>query len=165
MEPDSKRIIFLDSDGVIQPHTGSNAMRSGHLTDRLLEDLCQRYDPALVREGDPYDLAAAFWDWDPGALGRLKYLCRRTGSRIVLHSDWTKNTRQERLKLFFALHGMQEYILDVCNRTADSVVSAGAEKVNAIRSWLAEHEGGAAEYLVLDDRDFSWEFGRHCVCT
>ena len=78
-----KNIIFLDIDGVIQPY--GHEFRFSHDIDQSIARLCERYDPALVNEGDPWDIVAAYYDLPScaGIMARLSYCIPRGSSLTV----------------------------------------------------------------------------------
>ena len=166
-----KNIIFLDIDGVIQPYR--HEYRFGHSIDHSLAMLSEMCDPILVKEGDPWDIVAAYYDWDEIAMGRLAKLCRHCGAYIVLHSSWIEFNSLERLRLFFSFYGLADYVLDVCpevtqNEKDESREKAGYyidEKAIKIRKWLKLHANEVRDYIVIDDHDMSWSFGEHFLIT
>ena len=166
-----KNIIFLDIDGVLQPY--GSKRRFAHDMDATIEKLCQRYDPEVVNRGDKYDVVAAYYDWDEIAIGRIAFLCRHTGSYIVMSTGWRQWNDTERFRLFLSFYGLEDYLLDTCENVPDNEMSEirkstdyfVAEKVVAIRKWLDAHKDEVNRYLVIDDYDMTYEFGANFLLT
>ncbi|MBQ9010576.1 MAG: hypothetical protein IJ088_14810 [Clostridia bacterium] len=133
--------------------------------DKTIEMLRETYDPKLVDEGDPWDIATAYYDWDEVAMAWLAKICRHCGAFIVLHSSWIQWNSLERLKLFFSFYGLSEYVLDKCPEVGAETIKAERkrcgyfvdEKVIKIRKWLQEHADMVRQYtmfiFVRADRD------------
>ena len=171
LQSEKKNIIFLDIDGVIQPY--ENKYRFYHSFEKTLDLLKKKYPAKYIDEGDKFDICAAYYDWDEIAMGRILYLCRHTGSYIVLHSAWIKYSSLERFKVFFDFYGLSDYLLDKCECIEDSNMRVSRkqygyyvdEKVIEINRWLDKHNNEVENYVVIDDLDMSWEFGTHFIYT
>lgn len=134
-------IIFLDIDGVLQPHTASD--RFTHDLKALRDRFTHELDPGYATL-DPYDIGAVHHDWHPEAVGHLKQLCELTGARIVVSSNWREGRTRERLLLLFRLQGLDELIDDV---TPSLPLSPRDEEIAA---WLAVHPE-VDRFVILDD--------------
>lgn len=166
-----KSIIFLDIDGVIQPY--HSQMRHEYDLDAMIEKLCEKYDPEVVRRGDKYDVAAAYYDWNEIAVGRIAYLCHHMEAYIVMSTGWRQWNDNERFRLFLSFYGLEDYLLDTCEnisfeemektqKDSDHYVE---EKVVAIRKWIEAHKDDVDRYLVIDDKDMTYEFGTSFLYT
>ena len=117
LEKGKKNIIFLDIDGVLKSY--GSQKRFAHDIDATIDYLCERYDPEVVKHGDVHDVAAAFYDWDEIAVGRIAYLCRHTGSYIVMSTSWRQWNDTERFRLFLSFYGLEDYLLDTCENVPE----------------------------------------------
>ena len=166
-----KNIIFLDIDGVIQP--SYNQMRHDHDLDAMLEYLCTKYDPNVVRHGDKYDVAAAYYDWNEIAVGRIAYLCHNADAYIVMSTGWRQYNNTERFRLFLSFYGLDDYLLDTCENIPYEEMSQIRkekgyfvdEKAAAIRRWIEAHKEEINRYIVIDDMDMTYEFGTSFIHT
>lgn len=71
---------------MIQPY--DQRERFDHDLGKLVDYLCDKYNDPIYGEMDKYDVGAAYYDWDDGAVGILTKLIRVTASYVVIHSDW-----------------------------------------------------------------------------
>ena len=153
--PNTKSIVFLDFDGVIIPY--NNDSRWYHDLKKLAIYLSKKYRNDIYLKVPEGDLGGAFFDWDLTALGRLRKILDETASEIVIHSDYRIFDTLEQLKAMFRLYGMDEYILDVCEK--------GPDKEEAIRNYLYQNSDNIENYVVLDDNPELDVFNDHFVLT
>lgn len=166
-----KNIIFLDIDGVIQPY--NNQRRHDHDLDAMIEYLCTKYDPDVVRHGDKYDVAAAYYDWSEIAVGRIAFLCHNANAYIVMSTGWRQYNDTERFRLFLSFYGLEDYLLDTCNNLPHEEMEKIRkekgyfvdEKAAAIRRWIDNHKDEINRYIVIDDKDMTYEFGTSFIYT
>lgn len=139
------KIIFMDVDGVLN------------------------YTKWYVDDRNPGNLYGQEGDIDPECVRRIVNICKRTGAKIVLSSDWRidKNSigRLERAGFPEGLIFSQtpELIWTLFNSpTSTEDYSRGRE----INMWLTEHPD-TYNYVIIDDReDFSDEQKRfHYICV
>ena len=118
MEDKNLKIVFLDIDGVLQPH-GSQERFDHIIRDNDNEFTCK---PSLYnrlqylhqidyRQYNPYDVAAVYFDWDKTAIALLKVVLEYAQAKIVLSSDWRMDGFQ-RMKDFFTIYGLENYLID-----------------------------------------------------
>ena len=65
-----RTVIFLDIDGVLQPH--GRQERFNHDLEALRVQLAARYQNDDYLTMDRYDLGAVYYDWDKAAVERLR---------------------------------------------------------------------------------------------
>lgn len=151
-----KSIVFLDFDGVIIPNHSNS--RWDHNLNELRNYLTKRYNDERFLKANPGNLGASYYDFDPLALGRLRKLLDDTYSEVVIHSDYRYNTKLEEFKLLFKIHGMDDYIIDVCNPKE--------EKDIAIKRYLSRNENDIESYVIFDDDiKINRGFGEHFILT
>lgn len=137
------KIIFLDIDGILN------------------------YTEWYVSDRNPGNLYGQEGDIDPLCSKRINTICRETGAKIVLSSDWRISWPYciDRLEKGGIEKGL---IVDktpehmwIQHRTNDFVdwTSRGAE----IEDWLSQHPE-CDEFAIIDDRtDFTEEQKEHFV--
>lgn len=112
------KVVFLDIDGVLQPHGSRN--RFSHMKE--IGELCEKLheqNPSFdyanwvenVKFAD-YDVAAVYYDWDIPSVERLCKVLDTTGARIVLSTNW-KEKGLEPMRALMAMHGLDKYLLTI----------------------------------------------------
>lgn len=135
------RIVFLDIDGVIAQ--GSKNDWYIHDINKTIDYLVNKYKDDIYKRMKQYDVLAAYYDWDPLSIGKLKKLLDITYSEIVILSNFRFGNTMESLKALFKLHAMDEYILDRC--------PAFDDKIDAINEYL---NGNIVDnYVIFDDNE------------
>jgi hypothetical protein len=104
----TRQVIFLDIDGVLQPYGRQD--RFNHDLEQLKKDLAFKYNNDEYLEMDMYDLGTVWYDWDKGAVERLRKLCIAVPVEIVISSDWRRSSSLSRLKDYFKLHDLDRYV-------------------------------------------------------
>lgn len=128
---EKQKYIFLDIDGVLNS------------------------DKWYVSENNPGNLNGKEGDLDPECVNRLNNICKETGAKIVLSSDW-------RISWPYCIDRLENGGINkglIVDKTPEhmwlpyfSDKSRGSE----ISSWLSTHE--CERYVILDDRkDFTEE--------
>ena len=139
------KIIFLDIDGVLQPLGSSK---------RLFYDVTQAVGEAVYESGDeaymymdPYDVAAAKYDWHPKAMENLRSILVATGAVIIMESDWRIYTDIYEMRLLFKLWKLDKYI--------EGILPSG-DKQDVIDAYLKDHPETEA-WVVVDDIDLGYK--------
>ena len=140
------RTIFLDIYGVLQ--TGQ--IRHDHDNELLKKYLYEKYNDERYLEMKPADIGAVFYDWRPMSIGFLKELIYRTGSNIVISSDWKDNHPFDLLKAYFKVYDMEDYVVDT--------TKPGLDKREAINLYLSEHPE-IKKHIIYDDCNWYKDFG------
>lgn len=112
------KVIFLDIDGVLQPHDNRN--RFSHIKE--IGELCVElhkknpsFDYAKWTKDfkfASYDIAAVYYDWDKVSVERLRKVLDTTGARIVLSSNW-KEKGMEAMRGLMEIHGLGNNLLTI----------------------------------------------------
>jgi len=139
------KVIFLDIDGVIQ----YDQKRFDHNMEATCLMLAAKYNDNIYVEMKPYDVCAAYYDWNNIAIGILHELLETTHANIVLSSDWRESKSFTEMKALFRLYNLDRYFIDCCNPSIG--------KKEAIIEYVDNHK--LDKYMVVDDINFYQEFG------
>ena len=153
-ENKKQNILFLDIDGVIQPY--HNQERFNHDMDKTVEFLCKKYNTDIYKTMDKYDVCAAFYDWDDSAIGFIKKLVYEYSFKIVFSTGWREYNNLEQLKALFLLYDLDEFCIDNIEK---------GSKVRCINEYLTKHIKDINKYIIIDDQDFTLEFGHHFLLS
>ena len=143
-----RMVIFLDIDGVLQPHSSNKRFK--HDLEELSRDLSLRFNEDYLSM-DKYDLGAVFYDWDKDAVKRLRSLCIETNADIVISSDWRTYSPLTRLKDYFRIHDLDKYV------TGEIPQTSGKRRCGQVTEYL-ESNPDITKFVILDDshvRDFN----------
>ena len=155
----SRKVIFLDIDGVISPTFDGEHMRQKDEYEKRQP----KYDSTVYTEKSavyagedeqkwihPYDFYTIETRWDQASIRRINELLRNTDSVCVLESSWinTYNT-SERMKAVLCLAGMEERYAGI---------APGGSKNEGIDAYRAEHPE-IDRFIVIDDDDY-WDFAK-----
>lgn len=154
---EQRNIIFLDIDGVLQPHESKK--RFEYAPEPLIDYLCKKTNNEIYKRIDSYDLRATYYDWDEISIGYIIKIARRGNATIVLESDW-RTKGYEVMKALFAIYGMEDLFVDQIDPDLD--------KAAGIRKYLEEHKGEYNNYIIIDDGNFfkeDKELEEHLVLT
>ena len=101
-------------------------------------------------EMDMYDLGTVWYDWDKGAVERLRKLCIAVPVEIVISSDWRRSSSLSRLKDYFKLHDLDRYVTGTIDQIPDKF------RCGEITEYLKNNRD-IHRFVILDDghtRDF-----------
>lgn len=154
-------VIFLDIDGVLQPL--DNQDRFNQDMDRLRKEVAVKYDNDQYLEVNKYYLAAVYYDWDKEAVELVRKLCVDENARIVISSNWRLYNSLLRLRDYFRLHLLDQYIV---GQTVKSPKSPHY-RCDEIMQYLNIHPA-LKSFVIIDDRyvrEFSTIFPDNFVHT
>lgn len=109
------KVIFLDIDGVLQPHGRQDRFKHMEEIDQLTEQLNRELDydfdyTQLCKESRfaSYDIMAVYYDWDKNSVEFLRRLLDEEGAKIVLSTDW-REKGDDVMKALLAIHHLEKY--------------------------------------------------------
>ena len=140
------RVVFLDIDGVLQPHWAEE--RWNHSFDETIDNLVEEHSNDIYRHMDRYDVAAARWDWDEGAVENIRCLCEQAGAVIMVESDWREYNDENQMRALLAIWGLDEYYV---GNTVSGPYGARVSKDESIRDYVEQHVDELASYVIIDD--------------
>ena len=160
-ETQSRTVIFLDIDGVLQPPM--NQMRFKQDREALRQRLAEDLDDDSYLDMDEYDLAAIYYDWDKEAVEWLRGLCRDFNAEIVIISDWRRNKSLSQLRAYFRIHNLDNHVTD----KTDEGGGAPHYRAGEVKSYLDSHPK-IKRFVIIDDgyrRESETLFPEHFVHT
>lgn len=91
-----------------------------------------------------------FFNMDIYTVNFLRWICKKTGAKIVISSTWRYNHGKEFWTTIFGEHLHPDYKTpDLC-RKRESGVWTNVTRGQEIQAWL-DRGTGAEKYLILDD--------------
>lgn len=137
-----KKVVFLDIDGVLQPDKNHNRFENN------LDELKQtwgRVNPDYLTL-DKWDMGATYFDWDLGAVDRLRKLLKLHDAKIVISSNWRTSKNLHKLRLLFNFYDLDKYVADV---TVILDFKRGGRSAE-IQQYLDTHPE-IEKFVILDD--------------
>ncbi|MYB35494.1 MAG: hypothetical protein F4X92_10355 [Gammaproteobacteria bacterium] len=147
-EPKDRAVIFLDIDGVLQPY--SSQKRFDHDLHELLKTLAAEYDDELYLELDRFDLGCICFDWDIGAVERVRSICEDFRAEIVLSSDWRRGKSVEALKAYFRIHKLHYYVKDKTDNRRWGDKQPEDSRAGEVKEYLDAHPD-IKRFVIIDD--------------
>jgi len=141
-----RTIIFLDIDGVLQPHHQQD--RFNHDMEKLREELAERFNNPDYLEMDRYDLAAVYYDWHKDAVERLRTLCIDYKAEIVISSAWRRSSPLYTLQCFFRIYDLHEYVVDVTVQDSQAPLFRAGE----VKQYVDTHPE-IERFVIFDDQE------------
>jgi hypothetical protein len=151
-----RNIIFLDIDGVLQPVGKQDRFK--HDMDELKIQLASEYQDEGFLNMDKYDVAAVYYDWDKGAVERLRNLVKAGDAEIIISSDWRLYNPFPKINYFFKIYQLDPFV------TGDTPISKKSRS-DDIAQYL-EHHDDVQNFVILDDNyrsEFEEKYPDHFV--
>lgn len=136
---------------MLQPHGKQD--RFDHSLEQLRIDLAAKYNNDEYLQMDMYDLGAVYYDWDKEAVERLRKLCVDVPAEIVISSDWRVFSPLSRLKDYFRLHELDQFVTGVIEQLP------GRNRCEEITHYL-KNNPDVIGFLIVDD-DSYWRFDQY----
>lgn len=159
----TRKVIFLDIDGVLQPLDSEERFKYINESDKLKEKLVKELNDEVYLKMHSYDLCAVYYDWNKEAVANLKKVLDEKGAELVISSSWREYSPIEILKGFFKIHGIEEYVTEYLPFKT-SVDKHSHYRANLIQGYLDTNKD-IEQYLVLDDINLSDAFPTNYINT
>lgn len=147
-----KPIIFLDIDGVINPHRPIHTAPVDYELNKKLAD--QKNDPGFLKLYI-YFTNQIYYGFDKTACILIKKLIEEFDAKIVLTSSWRLLYSKKDLYYLFKILHMESAFMDI---TEDII-----PRYKAIEDYIQKHK--VTDYIVIDDADLGQHFGFHQIKT
>lgn len=142
-----QKVIFLDIDGVLQPLSARK--RFDHDLIKLQSEFASK--DQTYADMNRYDIGAVYYDWHEQAIFNLKKLCQKYNAKIVVSSAWRERKSKNHLLKLFALHDLDQYVVD----TTPILERFGVNRADEVSLYLKQHPH-IHDYVILDDCDFNF---------
>lgn len=167
------KVVFLDIDGVLQPHANKNRFQHINEIDAIVGDLNEKFPQyadwqQFTEKAGQYDITAVMYDWDQGAVDRLRHVLDTTGAKIVLSTDWRyKDTPM--MKALLALHGLDKYLVGSTYFIKDYNVGYGDDDYKERYERVAKNRAAYRQFKAYmqkcfdeayppkEDEEYSWK--------
>ena len=139
------KIVFLDIDGVLQPHDSENRF---YMSDKSLVDELSKKHNINYSDYSIYDVMAVYYDWDEQAIARLKYILEKTNAKIIISSDWRSEKKPNKMADLLEIHGLGKYWF-ADNEINHDYIPNPQRRALEIKNSLAKYP--IEDFVVLDD--------------
>ena len=137
----TRKIVFLDIDGVLQPFGTNN--RFQYDMDEEVDKLCRQFNTDIYRHMDKYDVTAVKFDWDGEAVSLLKGILDATSAEIVLETSWAIYNSFDEMKALFRIWELDSHVTDV--------IPEPRRKDAGITQYVELYGSNITSYCIIDD--------------
>lgn len=154
------RVVFLDIDGVLQPHNSFERFK--YMNNDTISYLSNKYNCDYFKY-DSYDVCSVYVDWSNDAVERLKYILDYTGSKIIVSSNWRDSKNIYKMRDLFKIKGLDKYWKDD-NPYIINQENYYRERACEINASINKYD--ISNYVILDDMvELIRYFPDNFVCT
>lgn len=142
------KIVFLDIDGVLQPY--DSEMRFYSLdkdNKKIINELSKKMNVDYTQYS-PYDVLAVYYDWNPQAISRLKYVLDSTESLIISTTDWRNERFPNKIPDLLKIHSLNKYWFQD-NIDLKSIPNRRERRAKEIEDSLKRYP--IDNFVILDD--------------
>ena len=141
------KVIFLDIDGVIQPYDADYRFYAIKEQNEKINILSKEYK-VDYSQYSAYDVMAAYYDWNPQAISRLKYILEQTNAKIISSTDWKRDNKPFLIRDLLKLYNLDKFWY------ADNIIIKDQKPIYEIRNLEIQDSLSKYpidNYVILDD--------------
>lgn len=145
-----KPCIFLDIDGVINPHRRKNSYQFDY---NLPNVLAKELNHPKIATLNAYLVNQIYHCFSKESIQYIKELIKKYDAQIIITSSWRLVYTLDQLKTMFDIFDLGKYIIGTT-----PLISS---RTKAIQDYLREKH--VTSYIILDDFDMSSAFDYHFI--
>lgn len=144
-------IIFLDIDGVLNPHTPPTYKLDLSLNDKL----AKQFNNPQIAKLNIYFVNQVYLGFNKNSCRLIRKLIDEFDAKIVLTSSWRVFYSQDEIRCMFEILDMKDSFIDFTKQ--------GIPRNEVISAYIYEHN--IKRFIVIDDFDMKAAFGYHFIQT
>lgn len=139
------KVVFLDIDGVLKPLSKNS--RVNYINNDIISSLNNKYH-INYNKYDIKDVISVYYDWDKGAIKRLRKILSVTDSKIIISSNWRDINKPNKMPDLLKIHSL-DYYYYCDNIILNSSFDIFENRANEIKDSLNRYD--ISNYVVIDD--------------